>query len=75
MFTWCDLNNLPYDEQEALTSNDPGNLFFKALTSGDQTYATSLGGDLWTCERPGEQKSITVQQWHSCNQILIDASQ
>jgi hypothetical protein len=72
----CDLNNLPYDEQEALLSNDPRNLFLYTLSSHDQTYATSFGGDRWFCKRPHEQeKLITVQQWHSCNQILIDAIQ
>jgi len=74
MLTFCDLNLLPIEEIEAL-NNDPEDRFFAALHGGGvNNYATSIGGNLWMCTRPGETKRITVQQWHSCNQILIDAS-
>jgi hypothetical protein len=72
----CEILALPEDKIRPLLDNDPDFRIRDAISSGYTEYSTSIGDDSLTCSHPGSSfVSITVQQWHSCNQILIDASQ
>jgi len=73
----CRMDFLPNDVLRRLLDNDPDFRYLDAFSSQtDPEYLTTFtGSSAFFCGRPGERYTpITVQQWHSCNQILIDAS-